>query len=52
MAYVGGFIDEEGYENEQMIFNNMLLEESEKPGMDFLTRYIDEWNRLQEAILQ
>ena len=52
MAYVGGFISEEGYEDEQMIFNNMLLEEAEKPGMDFLMRYVNEWDRLQEAILR
>lgn len=48
MAHLGGYISDEGYEEEQMIFNNMLLEESEKPGMEFLERYIDEWNRLQE----
>ena len=49
MAHLGGFLDDEAYEEEQMAFNNMLLEETEKPGMDFLSKYIDEWNRLQEA---
>ena len=48
MAHLGGFIGDEEYEDEQMIFNNMLLEEAEKPGMDFLNTYLDEWNRLQE----
>ncbi len=48
MAHLGSFIGDEEYEEEQMIFNNMLLEEAEKPGMDFLNTYLDEWNRLQE----
>ena len=52
MARLAGFVSDEGYENEQMIFNNMLLEEAEKPGMAFLNAYIDEWNRLQEAVLK
>ena len=50
MAHLAGFVSDEGYEEEQMAFNNMLLEEAEKPGMDFLNKYIDEWNRLQEAV--
>lgn len=49
MAHLGGFISDDGYEEEQMIFNNMLLEEAEKPEMEFLNKYIDEWNRLQEV---
>lgn len=52
MARLGGFVSDDDYENEQMIFNNMLLDEAEKPGMEFLNQYIDEWNRLQEAVLQ
>lgn len=48
MAHVGGFLSADAYEEEQMALNNMLLEEAEKPGMEFLNRYIDEWNRLQE----
>lgn len=50
MAHLGGFLTDDAYEEEQMAFNNMLLEEAEKPGMDFINKYIDEWNRLQEAI--
>ena len=48
MAHLGGHLSDDAYEEEQMAFNNMLLEEAEKPGMDFLNKYIDEWNRLQE----
>ncbi len=50
MAHLGGFLDEEDYETEQMVLSNYLLGESEKPGMDFLNRYIEEWNRLQQAV--
>lgn len=52
MAHLGGFVSDEDYEDEQMVLNDMLLEESEKPGMEFLTKYVDEWNRLQEAVLK
>ena len=50
MAHLGGFVDDEDYETEQMILQNMLMEEAEKPDMGFLNQYIDEWERLQEAI--
>ena len=49
-AHLGGFVTDEDYECEQMILQNMLLEEAEKPGMEFLTAYVDEWNRLQGAL--
>lgn len=49
MAHLGGFVNSEAYEEEQMALNNMLMDEAEKPEMAFLNRYIDEWNRLQEA---
>lgn len=49
-AHLGGFLSDDDYENEQMIFHNMLLDEVEKPGLSFLSQYIDEWNRLEEAM--
>ncbi len=49
-AHLGGFVNDEDYECEQMILQNMLLEEAEKPGMEFLNAYVEEWNRLQEAL--
>ena len=33
-----------------MILQNMLLDEAEKPGMAFLNLYVEEWNRLQDAL--
>lgn len=50
LAHLGGFVTDEEYEMEQMVFQNMLLEEAEKPEMDFISAYIDEWNRLQDAL--
>lgn len=52
VAHLGGHISDEDYENEQMIFSNMLIEEAEKPGLAFLSKYLDEWNRLEEAMLK
>lgn len=49
-AHLGGFVTDEDYECEQMILQNMLLEEAEKPEMAFLNTYLDEWNRLQEDL--
>lgn len=49
-AHLAGFVNDEDYECEQMILSNMLLEEAEKPDMQFLNVYIEEWNRLQNAI--
>ena len=48
-AHLAGFVTDEDYECEQMILQNMLLEEAEKPDMAFLNAYVEEWNRLQEA---
>lgn len=47
MAHLGGFISDEEYETEQMVFTNMLIEEAEKPGLAFLLKYLNEWNRLE-----
>ena len=49
MAHLGGFVSDDEYETEQMILQNMLMEEAEKPDMGFLNQYIEEWERLQEA---
>ena len=49
-AHLGGFVTDDDYECEQMILQNMLLEEAEKPEMAFLNVYLDEWNRLQGAL--
>ena len=48
-AHLAGFVTDEDYECEQMVLQNMLLEEAEKPDMAFLNAYVEEWNRLQEA---
>ena len=47
MAHLGGYISDEEYETEQMVFTNMLIEEAEKPGLAFLLKYLNEWNRLE-----
>lgn len=47
MAHLGGYISDEEYETEQMVFSNMLIEEAEKPGLAFLLKYLNEWNRLE-----
>lgn len=52
MAHLSGHLDDEAYECEQMILTNTLLDEAEKPDMQFLNAYIEEWNRLQEAVQQ
>ena len=49
-AHLGGFVTDDDYECEQMILQNMLLDEAEKPGMAFLNPYVEEWNRLQDAL--
>lgn len=51
-AHLAGFIADDDYECEQMILQNMLLEEAEKPEMQFLNTYVEEWNRLQEGFAQ
>lgn len=52
MAHLGGFLTDEEYETEQDILNDMLLTESEKKDMSFLTTYIDEWERLRQAYME
>lgn len=47
MAHLGGYISDEEYETEQMVFTNMLIEEAEKPELAFLLKYLNEWNRLE-----
>ncbi len=48
-AHLGGFVTDDDYECEQMVLQNMLLDEAEKPSMEFLNLYVEEWNRLQDA---
>ncbi len=43
-SHFAGYITDEDYETEQMIFHDAMLDESEKPGMEFLTNYLDAWN--------
>lgn len=49
-AHLAGFVNDDDYDCEQMVLSNYLLDEAEKPEMQFLNNYIDEWNRLQDII--
>lgn len=49
MAHLAGHVDADGYEEEQLLLNDRLLELAEKPETEFLNRYIEEWERLRAA---
>lgn len=48
LARLRGFLSAEDLDTEEMVFDDMLLSESEKPGMEFLGGYMEKWNGLKE----
>lgn len=49
MAYFGGFLSKQAYEDEQDLLKELLLAESERPERQHLAQYLDEWSRLARA---
>lgn len=47
MAHFAGYVTPEGYEDEQQVLRERLMELAEKPETEFLNRYFEEWERLQ-----
>ncbi|MCX7818277.1 MAG: 3'-5' exonuclease [Kiritimatiellae bacterium] len=49
MAFVGGLFDRDQYELEQELVREMLMNLAEQPDGEWAERYLDEWQRLEEA---
>ncbi len=49
VAHFGGFFDDGQYEEEQENLRQMIMDLAEQPQGEYLGRYFDEWQRLQEA---
>lgn len=49
MAHFAGHLSQAQYEEEQENLRQLIMEESEKPGGEYLTAYFDEWERLTAA---
>jgi hypothetical protein len=48
VAHFAGHFNANQYEEEQEHVRQLLMTEAEKPGGDYLEKYFDEWQRLQE----
>jgi 3'-5' exonuclease len=48
-AFFSGHFTAEAYAEEQELVRQLIMDESEKEGGDYLTAYFDEWERLQAA---
>lgn len=49
MAHFGGHLTGEQYGEEQELLRHTMMEWLEKPELAFLERYLEEWDRLQQA---
>jgi predicted PolB exonuclease-like 3'-5' exonuclease len=47
MAHFAGHFDDARYESEQDLVRELIMQQSEQPDTEFLTRYFEEWERLQ-----
>lgn len=47
MAHFAGHFDDARYECEQDLVRELIMQLSEQPETEFLTRYFEEWERLQ-----
>ena len=52
LARLAGHLTDEHYDDEQQLLMDRLLELAEKPETEFLNRYLEEWERLQQAVAQ
>ncbi len=43
-AHLSGYLNDDEYDTEEMLFTEALSEESEKPDMSFLADFLDNWN--------
>lgn len=49
MAYFAGHLNHGQYDEEQNLLRDSIMEWTEKPELAFLEKYLEEWDRLQEA---
>lgn len=49
MAHFAGHLNRTQYDEEQGLLRDAIMEWTEKPELAFLERYLEEWDRLQEA---
>lgn len=47
MARFAGLLDAAGYDDEQQSVRDLIMNMAEQPETEFLTKYFDEWERLQ-----
>jgi hypothetical protein len=47
IAHLAGLFDDERYEDEQQLVRELIMQLAEQPENEFLSRYFDEWERLQ-----
>ncbi len=49
LAFFGGHLTREQYDEEQELARHSIMEWTEKPELAFLEKYLEEWDRLQHA---
>jgi len=49
LAHMGGHFNREQYDEEQELLRHSIMEWMDKPEMQFLEKYLEEWERLQIA---
>jgi len=49
LAFFGGHLTREQYDEEQELTRHSIMEWTEKPELAFLEKYLEEWDRLQHA---
>lgn len=49
LAFFGGHLTREQYDEEQELARHSIMEWTEKPELQFLEKYLEEWDRLQHA---
>jgi hypothetical protein len=50
VAHFAGHFNAAQYEEEQEHVRQLIMTETEKPGGDYLEKYFDEWQRLQDLV--